>query len=875
MNTTHTMVLGSMVLATVYAVLGILVYLLLRRRSPAAGSLAAASTLIVMPLASILALSPWPRWGPVLSLEPLAAVHQPERQVEGIGGESAASMPDRPDSLTSNSTSVPAPSRETPAPPQNARRRSSHSYPPSSATRSIRHKREGRHRWGWRNGLILAILASMALGLARLGSGLWAISRLKGSSQPIEDQVLLDSLDILRAEMSCARSVELRVSSVLATPATIGWRRALILLPSDWPTWDDSERQAVLAHELAHVCRGDFITGLLAQLSLALHFYHPLAHWLSGRLRLEQELAADAWSARLSGGNLPYLMTLARMALRRDDRALTWPARAFLPSRGTFVWRIEMLRDSDRVRHASLGSRTRILTMATLASLAVLIVGLRGPIGPSPVEAQTSPVREGSGGGGVVTVPGEFDLAYLPAETRMLLAIQPSTLLGKPEMRSVRTLLESWQMRPQEFLLPLEEISQLLVFWEGSPANPDRPGTTPLIASPSGFIVRPANAEAWQKAVGKLRSGAKEVQHAGRTYLRPGEAKGGRMSMSIYFPDDRTAIVAHEDLIRLMIEDRNEPTSKHPWDEAWAQVKKGPLTAALETRWLRRRLNQGLAGGPQNPAGTKLDTISPLLEKVRAYAVGINLDRELAVDVVATASSAEDIKSVTDTAAALLTLGRNAIPSLKESARGAGGLTEANEWLVGILASLAEKAQIEAKGQTVHLRTATPLDLAETARIASSLARQARGQTDRVVSVNNLKQIGLAFHNYAANNNHLPPPVLYGGKSGKVPYSWRVALLPYLEQQAALSAPTISTSRGMAPTTASCSTVCRRSTPTPGPAERTRPHTAYFVFTGPRDHSGQGRQAGVHGRHRRNLEHASGCRSQTRDPLDQARGHPV
>ena len=53
----------------------------------------------------------------------------------------------------------------------------------------------------------------------------------------------------------------------------------------------------MLAHELAHVVRGDFLTGLIAQFSVALHFYHPLAHWLAKRLRLEQELAADAWGA--------------------------------------------------------------------------------------------------------------------------------------------------------------------------------------------------------------------------------------------------------------------------------------------------------------------------------------------------------------------------------------------------------------------------------------------------------------------------------------------------------------------------------------------------------------------------------------------------
>ena len=96
--------------------------------------------------------------------------------------------------------------------------------------------------------------------------------------------------------------------------------------------------------------RGDFLTGLIAQISVALHFYHPLAHWLAKRLRLEQELAADAWGAALSGGSPTYLVTLAQMALRREDRSLAGPARAFLPSRGTLVTRIEMLRNNHVFR---------------------------------------------------------------------------------------------------------------------------------------------------------------------------------------------------------------------------------------------------------------------------------------------------------------------------------------------------------------------------------------------------------------------------------------------------------------------------------------------------------------------------------------------
>ena len=165
-----------------------------------------------------------------------------------------------------------------------------------------------------------------------------------------------------------------RPPAELATAATIGWRRPLILLPDDWQTWDEDERRAVLAHELAHVCRGDFLTGLLAQLSLALQFYHPLAHWLSARLRLEQELAADAWTARLSGGNLPYLTTLARMALRRDDR-VPWAGRPVPFSRP-----VALLFGGSRCFAipggfvmSVLSASTRFLTVGALACLGLLV----------------------------------------------------------------------------------------------------------------------------------------------------------------------------------------------------------------------------------------------------------------------------------------------------------------------------------------------------------------------------------------------------------------------------------------------------------------------------------------------------------------------
>ena len=101
--------------------------------------------------------------------------------------------------------------------------------------------------------------------------------------------------------------------------------------------------------------------------------------------------------------------------------------------------------------------------------------------------------------------------------------------------------------------------------------------------------------------------------------------------MSASVVDDRTMLAAREDLLRTMIEDRKRHPARHVWDDAWSQAAKGDVGVAIDTRWLRRRLNQGQM---------KLDTIAPLLEKVQAYAGGRRAwTAGLDLDVVATVGS--------------------------------------------------------------------------------------------------------------------------------------------------------------------------------------------------------------------------------------------
>ncbi|UUO05793.1 DUF1559 domain-containing protein [Blastopirellula sp. J2-11] len=60
--------------------------------------------------------------------------------------------------------------------------------------------------------------------------------------------------------------------------------------------------------------------------------------------------------------------------------------------------------------------------------------------------------------------------------------------------------------------------------------------------------------------------------------------------------------------------------------------------------------------------------------------------------------------------------------------------------------------------------------------------QQARAAARRMQSTNNMKQIGLALHNYADVYGSFPPAYI-ADEDGNPMHSWRVLILPFLEQQ--------------------------------------------------------------------------------------------
>jgi D-alanyl-D-alanine endopeptidase (penicillin-binding protein 7) len=93
--------------------------------------------------------------------------------------------------------------------------------------------------------------------------------------------------------------VRLRIVDSLASPITAGFWRPVVLVPAALVTgMPPALLEALLAHELGHVRRHDYLVNLVQNVIEALLFYHPAVWWISHRIRLEREQIADDFAAR-------------------------------------------------------------------------------------------------------------------------------------------------------------------------------------------------------------------------------------------------------------------------------------------------------------------------------------------------------------------------------------------------------------------------------------------------------------------------------------------------------------------------------------------------------------------------------------------------
>jgi uncharacterized protein involved in exopolysaccharide biosynthesis len=150
----------------------------------------------------------------------------------------------------------------------------------------------------------------------------------------------IETLDHLRCRLGVSRPVRLLKSALVEVPTVIGWVRPVILLPAATLTGlTPGQLETILAHELAHVRRLDYVVNAFQCLVKALMFYHPVAWWISRCIREERENCCDDLVINVCGDRVGYARALATLEGLRGEL----PEWAFAASGGSLLNRIRRL----------------------------------------------------------------------------------------------------------------------------------------------------------------------------------------------------------------------------------------------------------------------------------------------------------------------------------------------------------------------------------------------------------------------------------------------------------------------------------------------------------------------------------------------------
>lgn len=232
---------------------------------------------------------------------------------------------------------------------------------------------------------LIALLAALRVGHAVRRAG-----RLMRAAEEIRDDELHEVLRGICLEQGTGYPLPaVRESKATLVPFTAGWQDPTILLPSDWREWDSFKLRAVLAHEMAHIRRGDWLIALMAAVNRTLFWFHPLAWWLERKLADLAEEACDSAAIGRQGDSRRYASVVLEFAMTMTTARsrLSWEATAMARS-SRIGGRIERILEGRMRWSASMTTRGWALLLA-LAFPVLYAASALQPFQPPPLPAST------------------------------------------------------------------------------------------------------------------------------------------------------------------------------------------------------------------------------------------------------------------------------------------------------------------------------------------------------------------------------------------------------------------------------------------------------------------------------------------------------
>jgi bla regulator protein BlaR1 len=212
------------------------------------------------------------------------------------------------------------------------------------------------------------IIGASVLMVRLVGSWVY-VQQLKAEGIRLTDANIQKVFRRIATLLNVRSTVHLFESVRVSTPIVIGFIKPVVLLPAGLATGLTTKQiEAILAHELAHIKRYDYLINLLQSLVEIVYFFHPALWWVSSKVRTEREHCCDDIAIEVCGDKLAFAKALAEVEAYRQTPVL---AMAFASQKGAMLHRVRRVLGITEKRQQRMGPTGLLLILSLVVGVSV------------------------------------------------------------------------------------------------------------------------------------------------------------------------------------------------------------------------------------------------------------------------------------------------------------------------------------------------------------------------------------------------------------------------------------------------------------------------------------------------------------------------
>jgi hypothetical protein len=407
--------------------------------------------------------------------------------------------------------------------------------------------------------------------------------------------------------------------------------------------------------------------------------------------------------------------------------------------------------------------------LAAWACLGILIGPTSQTVSADPPAAAAAAPKAAEG-------PEHLDLSYVPADAVAAIIAHPQTILTSPEaeMMPVEVITA---MGLKEYGFDPVKIRRAILFMGAPTGAPPGPGPDRMFAVVLQFS-EPYSKDRVLAQIGP----SKEVVVDGKTFFQLDPTRVD-VEPLFHFPDEKTIIIGMVPFMKQMLSGKE---SDSPLVSILRKTNlSSDLTAVLSVDMVREQLKQSIVHVPPLPSPLQGFLKAPDL--LSAVLLSVNVSEKLKANLTLRArdeTSGEEVEALVNQG---LNMAKQMMLAQMSNAprRASDPVREASmKYEKRVTDKVFGLIKPVRKGQNVTIAVETDSSVATIGVLVALLLpaiQAARAAANRNTNLNKLRQVALAMHNYEAGHRHFPAHAIYS-KDGRPLLSWRVAILPQLEE---------------------------------------------------------------------------------------------